>query len=166
MEFQRRVASGRLSEIFGEATLSTDKYLRHFNFHALTEQSYAMLDDETRRIVDAYAAGVNAYIEDRTPAQLGLEFALLGLQGVDFEIEKWSSVDSMVWAEMMIYDQSDKLEMSSLQHRSAGSAGEEQLSICTTTAMTADDHPSKLGIFETDRPARRPERTISVHLVR
>jgi len=43
MEFQRRVASGRLSEIFGETTLSTDKYLRHFNFHALTEQSYAML---------------------------------------------------------------------------------------------------------------------------
>ena len=79
MEFQRRVASGRLSEIFGETTLSTDKYLRHFNFTALTEQSYAMLDDETRRVVDAYAAGVNAYIENRKPAQLGLEFALLEL---------------------------------------------------------------------------------------
>lgn len=109
MEFQRRVAAGRLSEIFGESTLSTDKYLRHFNFRALTEQSYALLDDETRRIVDSYAAGVNAYIEGRKPAQLGLEFALLDLQGVELEIEKWSPVDSMIWAEMMVYDQSDKL---------------------------------------------------------
>lgn len=109
MEFQRRTAAGRLSEIFGETTLSTDKYLRNFNFPALTEQSYALLDDETRRIIDAYTAGVNTYIEDRKPAQLGLEFALLELQGVDIEIDKWSPVDSMLWANMMIYDQSDKM---------------------------------------------------------
>lgn len=109
MEFQRRTAAGRLSEIFGEATLSTDRYLRHFNFPALTEQAYALLDDDTRRIVDAYTAGVNAYITDRKPAQLGLEFALLGLQGVDIQVAPWSSVDSMIWANMMVYDQSDKL---------------------------------------------------------
>jgi len=109
MEFERRTASGRLSEIFGESTLSTDKYLRHFGYHELTSQSYAMLDEEGRRVVDAYTAGVNAYIVDRKPAQLGLEFALLGLQGVKIEVEPWTPVDSMIWAEMMIYDQSDKL---------------------------------------------------------
>ncbi len=106
MEFQRRTAAGRLSEIFGEATLGTDRYLRHFGFHGLTERSFELLDEESQRIVDAYTAGVNAYIADRKPAQLGLEFAFLGLQGVDVEIEKWTPVDSMIWAEMMIYDQS------------------------------------------------------------
>ncbi len=109
MEFQRRVASGRLSEIFGESTLETDRYLRHFGFQQLTEKSYAMLDDESRRVVDAYTAGVNAYIADRSPAELGLEFGLLGLQGIDIEIETWQPSDSMIWAEMMIFDQSDQL---------------------------------------------------------
>lgn len=108
MEFQRRTASGRLSEIFGETTLGTDKYLRHFGFYELTRQSYEMLNEEARRIVDAYTTGVNAYISTRKPAQLGLEYALLGLQGVNVEIEPWTPVDSMVWAEMMIYDQASQ----------------------------------------------------------
>jgi penicillin amidase len=76
LEFRRRVGAGRLSEIFGETTLSTDKYLRHFGFHDLTEESYRALNDESRSIVDAYTAGINAYIGDREPSQLGLEFAL------------------------------------------------------------------------------------------
>ena len=110
MEFQRRTASGRLSEIFGQTTLATDRYLRHFGFYDLTRQSYEMLGDEARRVVDAYTAGVNAYISAREPAQLGLEFALLGLQGVKIEIEPWTPVDAMIWAEMMIYDQASRLD--------------------------------------------------------
>jgi penicillin amidase len=105
MEFQRRTAAGRLSEIFGANTLETDRYLRHFNFYGLTTRSYQMLDTETRSVIDAYTAGVNAYIANRRPAQLGLEFALLGVQGVKFAVETWTPVDSMIWAEMMIYDQ-------------------------------------------------------------
>lgn len=108
MEFQRRTASGRLSEIFGDTTLETDRYLRHFGFRQSTEEAYAMLDDESRRAIDAYAAGVNAYIADRSPSQLGLEFALLGLQGTDITIEPWTPVDSMIWAYMMIFDQGNQ----------------------------------------------------------
>lgn len=109
MEFQRRTGAGRLSEIFGEATLSTDRYLRHFRFRDLSEQTYNLLDEDGRGVIDAYSAGVNAYIGDRSPSQLGLEFALLGLQGVKFDIEEWTSADSLIWAEMMIFDQSDQL---------------------------------------------------------
>ncbi len=109
MEFQRRTAAGRLSEIFGETTLETDKYLRHFGFARLTELSYQLLDPDSRRVVDAYTAGVNAYIQDRSPSRLGLEFGFLGLQGVDINIEPWTPVDSMIWSEMLIFDQSDQL---------------------------------------------------------
>lgn len=109
MEFQRRTGAGRLSEIFGETTLDTDRYLRHFNFRELSQQAYDLLDEQTRQIVDAYTAGVNAYISTREPAQLGLEFALLGLQGVEVEIEPWTPADSLIWAEMLIFDQSDQL---------------------------------------------------------
>ncbi len=110
MEFQRRVASGRLSEIFGEDTLETDIYLRHFGFSRLTAQSYDLLDEDSRLVVDAYAEGVNAYLNGRQPRQMGLEFALLQLQGVQFEIEPWSGMDAMLWAWMLIYDQSDEME--------------------------------------------------------
>lgn len=105
MEFQRRTAAGRLSEIFGETTLETDRYLRHFGFRQSTEGAYAMLDAETKKAIDAYARGVNAYIAGRRPAQLGLEFAILGLQGTKWEIEPWTPIDSMSWAYMMIFDQ-------------------------------------------------------------
>ncbi|MEZ4515996.1 MAG: penicillin acylase family protein [Chloroflexota bacterium] len=108
MEFQRRTGAGRLSEIFGETTLDTDRYLRHFGFYDSTEQAYAMLDDETRRAVDGYTAGVNAYIQDRSPSQLGLEFAFLGLQGTDITVEPWTPVDSMIWAYMLIFDQGSR----------------------------------------------------------
>ena len=105
MEFQRRTAAGRLSELFGETTLETDRYLRHFGFRQSSEGAYALLDAETKKAIDAYARGVNAYIADRRPAQLGLEFAILGLQGTEWEIEPWTPIDSLSWGYMMIFDQ-------------------------------------------------------------
>ena len=105
MEFQRRTGAGRLSEIFGETTVSTDRYLRHFGFSALVEEIYQNLEPETQVVLQAYAAGVNAYIQDRTPGQLGLEFAMLNLQGVRWEIEPWQPTDALLWTYMMIYDQ-------------------------------------------------------------
>lgn len=105
MEFQRRVGAARLSEVFGESTLETDIYLSHFDFETLAGQAYQLMDAEARRVIDAYSAGVNAYIQERRPAGLGLEFALLGLQGVSWEIEPWSPTDSLVWAQMLIFDQ-------------------------------------------------------------
>ena len=139
MEFERRVASGRLSEIFGETTLDTDRYLRQFNFKGLTEQSYAMLDPEGKRVVDSYTAGVNAYIKDHSPAQLGLEFALLGLQGNKVKIEEWTPVDSMIWAEIMIYDQSDQMETELTNMAQLAAVGQ---------SMYADLHPA----YRSDRP--------------
>lgn len=105
MEFQRRVGAGRLSEIFGENTLATDRFIRQFGFYDLAQQAYEMLDEQSQSILDAYAAGVNAYISERSPSKMGLEFALLGLQGVDVEVEEWQPADSLVWAEMLIFNQ-------------------------------------------------------------
>ncbi len=104
MEFWRRIGAGRLSEYFGEATLGTDLYLRTMGFYRIAEQEYAHTDPETRRILDAYAAGVNAYVQDRSPAQLGLEFTLLQLQGVEVTIEPWTPVNTLTWAHVMSQD--------------------------------------------------------------
>jgi len=116
MEFQRRTGAGRLSEIFGEATLPTDRYLRQFGFYHLAQQAYEMADDKTRELAEAYAAGVNAYIADRKPGELGLEFTLLDLQGMGVEIEPWQPADSFVWGEMLMLSQAtlQEVELSNL----------------------------------------------------
>jgi len=144
MEFQRRVAAGRISEIFGEGTLDSDIYLRQFGFHDLAKESYDMLDDEDKEIMDAYAEGVNAYIGDKKPSKLGLEFAILSLKGTPLEIEPWSPVDSMAWGEMLIFDQSDQLhtELSNIDLlASVGQKKYDQL------------HPA----YRADRPVIVPE---------
>ncbi len=104
MEFWRRIGSGRLSELFGEATLGSDIYLRTMGFRRIAEIEYEQMEDGSRMILDSYSAGVNAYILDRDPADLGLEFALLGLQGVDVEIEPWTPINTLTWAKVMAYD--------------------------------------------------------------
>jgi penicillin amidase len=104
MEFWRRISAGRLSEIFGKATLEIDTLMRTFGFRRLAEQEAGMLTPEDRRWLEAYAAGVNAYALHRKPARLGLEFALLGLQGVKLEIEPWTPADSIAWGKVMALD--------------------------------------------------------------
>lgn len=104
MEFWRRIGSGRLSEYFGKATLGQDMYLRTMGFARVAEEEYAQSDERTRRILEAYAAGVNAYVLNRKPTQLGLEFALLGLQGVQIDIEPWTPINTLTWAHVMSQD--------------------------------------------------------------
>jgi penicillin amidase len=139
MEFRRRLAAGRLSEIFGEATLSTDEYLRYFGFHDLAQKAYEMMEGKDRRMVDAYAAGVNAYISDRKPAKLGLEFALLGMQGVDIEIEPWTPADSLSWAEIMVFNQADILDREMVNIDLLAAVGEKMYADLNTPFR--DDRP-------------------------
>ncbi len=143
MEFQRRVGMGRLSELFGEATLETDIYLRHFNFDELSRELYGMLGDESRLAVDAYTEGVNAYIKERTPSELGLEFAFLELQGTEIQIEEWQPADSIVWAYMLMFDQSDQLRSELANIQQLGAVGWE---------LYSDLHPE----YRDDRPVIIP----------
>ena len=110
MEFWRRIGAGRLSEFFGGATLSSDIFLRTMGFARIAEQEYALADPETRRALEAYAAGVNAYTQSRRPAQLGLEFALLQWMGVEVEIEPWTPINTLTWAKVMAYDLGGNME--------------------------------------------------------
>lgn len=104
MEFWRRIGSGRLSELFGEAVLGVDIYIGTVNFRGLAEEEYEIMDDETRRYLEAYSAGVNAYILGKKFHQLGLEFRLLKMQGLDLEIEPWTPVNTLTWFKVMAED--------------------------------------------------------------
>lgn len=103
MEFWRRIGMGRLAEILGKSALESDKFLRTMGFARIAEEELRRMDSQTRDILQAYADGVTAYIQQRK-GRLGIEFTLLGLTGAKFEPEPWSPVHTLTWAKVMAYD--------------------------------------------------------------
>jgi penicillin G amidase len=95
MEFNRRIGSGRLAEIFGEIAIEADCFMRRLGLHRASAQELARLPKESRRLLQAYANGVNAYIE-RNKNKLPVEFTLLR-----FTPEPWKIADSIQWSKMM-----------------------------------------------------------------
>ena len=105
MDFWRHIGSGRLSEMFGEGQVDTDKFLRTLGWRQTAEQEYAMLAPESKAILDDYAAGVNAYIQSRKPVELSLEYLILtGVLNPDYTIEPWTPVHSLTWGKAMAWD--------------------------------------------------------------
>ena len=105
MDFWRHIGSGRLSEMFGEGQVDTDKFLRTLGWRQTAEQEYAMLGPESKAILDNYVAGVNAYIQSRDPIELSLEYLILtGVLNPDYEIEPWTPVQSLTWGKAMAWD--------------------------------------------------------------
>jgi penicillin amidase len=102
MEFQRRLASGRLSEVLGERTIGIDRFMRTLGFYRLAEASLAHFDEETLAWLEAYAAGVNAFLRTRS-GLLPPEFLILRHD----EVEPWRPADSVVWIKMMALNLSE-----------------------------------------------------------
>ncbi len=94
MDLMRRSASGRLSEIAGAATVRLDRTMRTLGLRRRAEADLPALDADTRAMLDAYARGVNAWIE-RRGRFAAPEFIALGAP------EPWTPVDSLLWGKTM-----------------------------------------------------------------
>jgi len=111
MDFWRHIGSGRLSEMFGQGQVKTDSFLRTLGWQQVAEQEYASLSPESKAILDAYTDGVNAYIQDRTPIELSLEYLILtGLLNRGYTIEPWTPVNSLTWGKSMAWDLGGNLD--------------------------------------------------------
>src|SRR5215470_13125702 len=99
MEFQRRVGMGRLSEIFGAGQLGNDRFLRTLGTGRAARSAWDTLPERTTTELNAYIAGVNAFIATHHGGQLPLEFTLLR-----FEPEPWTGPDVLAWVKMMAWD--------------------------------------------------------------
>jgi penicillin amidase len=110
MDFRRHVTSGRLSELFGKSQLGTDTFIRTLGWRKVAEEEVKQLDPTTRSYYEAYADGVNAYLKDKSPTQVSLEYAVLGLESGGTTIEKWTPADSVSWLKAMAWDLRSNLE--------------------------------------------------------
>jgi penicillin G amidase len=89
MDMSRRGVSGRLSEILGADFVETDYFTLTVGFLRAAEKNYDLLSPETKILLEAYADGVNAYIDDNVK-RLPPEFTLLG-----YKPEPWTTMDSL-----------------------------------------------------------------------
>lgn len=95
MHMQRRIAEGRLAEIGGRPALVLDKFMRAFDFRYYAQATYRRLPRATQAALRAYAAGVNAVIEDRD-RPLPPEFFLL-----QTELEAWKPSDTLMLSKLL-----------------------------------------------------------------
>jgi penicillin G amidase len=95
MELQRRYGAGRLAEIFGPEAVTIDRQMRVLGLYRAAEAEIPFLSATVRRGLEAYAAGVNAFLASRRGA-LPPEFLMLR-----FAPDPWQAADSLVWGKLM-----------------------------------------------------------------
>jgi len=98
MDIMRRFASGELSEILGEDTIKIDREQRILGLRAAARKSLQMASSRDRSFFDAYAHGVNAFIEAHRNT-LPIEFRIL-----KYRPKPWQAEDSIVIANQMVKD--------------------------------------------------------------
>ncbi|MBZ9714833.1 penicillin acylase family protein [Deinococcus multiflagellatus] len=144
MDFQRRVAQGRLAEVLGEAALPQDKFLRTWGFQRATLSALPALEDRSRRLIRAYTAGVNAA---QAQGKVAPEFRILG-----YTPEPWQEVDSLSWSKLMAFDLGGNYEEEVLGARVVQKLGESGLAQVMApypagapTILSEDELPARNG---------------------
>lgn len=89
MDFQTRFAAGRISEVVGPKAIEVDRYQRRMGMMYGAENSLKgmMEDPKSKEMILSYTAGINAYIETLSAANLPMEYKIL-----DYKPEAWTPV--------------------------------------------------------------------------
>jgi len=124
MDLLRRVARGELSEILGSTTLAIDKDFRTLGFSRAAERDLAQMDAEPRKLMEAYARGVNRFIEEHQD-RLPLEFTLLRYKPLPWQ-------------------PSDALAISGYMYRTLTDTRERELNRAKVTERAGADRASDL----------------------
>lgn len=103
MDYNRRLASGTLAELVGQPALPSDVQLRTLGLRRSAEASLSEMAPDTRALLAAYAAGVNAWLAQN---DLPLEHSLLEIS----QVPEWTPVDSLAIAKLITFGLSFDLD--------------------------------------------------------
>jgi penicillin G amidase len=104
MEVWRHISAGRLAELFGPGSIDDDRFIRTLGWRLAVERDLPHLAPETRAILDAYAAGVNAWL-DAHRDDLGLAFVVSGA-----DPEPWTALDTLAWGKVQAWNLGGNME--------------------------------------------------------
>jgi len=112
MDYRRHLAKGRLAELVGDdgVAVASDRLVRTMNWWGVAAAEWEMLDPTTKSYLQAYADGVNAYLTNRTPDTISLEYVALQRQFGQPAIEAWTPVDSIVLLKAIAWEMRSNIE--------------------------------------------------------
>jgi len=128
LDLLRRVAWGQLSEILGERTLQIDKDFRTLGLGRVADREATTLEPEPRKLLEAYARGVNEFIAQHK-SNLPLEFSLLG-----YKPQPWRPADT--------------LAISGYMYRTLADTREREINRAKVTARAGADRAKDLFSIE------------------
>jgi penicillin amidase len=148
MDGMRRFAAGELAEILGEDLVEHDRRRRVLGLRTAAQKAVDSATPENHAYFDAYARGVNAYMEthrDRLP----LEFRILG-----YTPRPWTAEDSMLVAAQMVDDLSRSPHSALVHEKILAKLGPE-LTADLFVNTSVHDHPPT-GSDSSLRGGKRP----------
>jgi len=151
MEFQRHVVQGRLSELFGSATIEQDKYLRTWGFYRAAQTSWQSLSPQSKAIAQSYADGVNAFLsQKRYPLQMII---------LNDTHEPWTAIDSIAWEKMLAWDLQNTWKSKLKNYLVEQKLGQSQIPIVfpaypkNGTTILSDEDLKQSGIYAANQIA-------------
>lgn len=121
----RRTAQGRLSELFGTRTLSTDMLMRRLDLYGLAASSVAAQDADTQAALAAYAAGVNAWLAEVNEGARGRGAPEMWL--FNHPVAPWQPADSIAIVKLMALQNSAHIQTEVLRARTSLVLPEERV---------------------------------------
>jgi penicillin amidase len=129
MDFVRRTMRGESAEILGNAVLAQDKLFRTYGFAQVAEAEVAGASKEAREQLEAYARGVNAYIDSLDAKGLPPEFQIL-----QFRPRPWTPADSMLVVKLFFEFLSDTWQTDIMRAALAGVPLEKREALLVETS--------------------------------
>lgn len=120
MDYSRRIAQGRLSEIFGEEYLETDKLMRALAIREFAQQSLEACNPDFVKLLEAYSNGINTYLESNKK-KLSFEFGAL-----NYMPEKWTTKDCFLIAKLLAFELSNSFPVDFSMNAIANGLGVEK----------------------------------------
>lgn len=103
MEFQTHIAAGRLSEIRGKdsAAQAIDKFFRRLGMVYAAENCLQFMEKDAamKKTLDAYTAGINAYIDNMKDGEMPFEYKLM-----NYKPEHWTNLKTALFLKLMSFD--------------------------------------------------------------
>jgi penicillin G amidase len=119
MDMSRRLALGELSEVFGPASLPSDKLVRTIGFGRLARAELSKVSPGTLVGLKAFCRGINAYLAENS-GKLPMEFTLLS-----YKPREWQPEDTIAILKYASYQSDDSWQLDELRQRVIDKAGDK-----------------------------------------
>jgi penicillin amidase len=147
MDLFRRTARGELAEVMGAGpgnfALDQDKLHRTYGFIQAADAEYANLSPQSRRVLEAYARGVNAYASSLDVKSRPPEFQIL-----NYDFRPWTPQDSIVVVKLFFEALSDTWRVDLMRQNIASLPQEKQAALMPVVS------PIDVLVVGNDVPAR------------